>query len=561
MWDLPAVLDKDPGEKHIDGVVERGLSGTLLGGPFEILPSMALYCGWSDRLPDAARTRIRDFFLKGIQERGNTENHWLMYYTGNLLAAERFHDEPRMWNGLPPRAVAAEAKRWLLGMIDRTARIGHHEYDSTGYHIEHVASWLVLQEHSQDEEIRKQARKMLTLLILDMALEFYDGAWAGGHSREGYRMNTWTRLGPIMPVQYLYFGGEFDEKRHSHGWATSSLFTSYRPPEVLSRIAWDYRPHAVRKTKAPRNIYRHVCRDAGPVRKYTYRSHSFALGTTQLGLPGPPAGPIDLVSWDLTWIAPDHQGTVVCNHPYRSPRRFSAFLWDLPQVARRTIGGGKPYLQQPDRLFGASPYERMMQHENAVIVAYDIPPEDEAPYVNLFLPRTLAWHERQGWLFADAGGFLLGLWIVGPYRWEEIKESTSSMYMVADGDLIDGWMLRVESLHAGLILEAVEKREVPDLAEYTDTRTARPPDLLQWPAGGAISLRTLSGHDLQMHYHGPHLVDGREINYDACPLYDGPGITAPLGTGRISIHREDGEMDLDFQVDPRRPLQPMRVIG
>ena len=54
-----------------------------------------------------------------------------------LLAAERWPDAE-----LPVRsiagAIAAEAKRWIGGIIERTALQGHHEYDSTGYHIEHM---------------------------------------------------------------------------------------------------------------------------------------------------------------------------------------------------------------------------------------------------------------------------------------------------------------------------------------------------------------------------------------------------------------------------------------
>ena len=76
----------------------------------------------------------------------------------NLLAAERWADEPTFWNGLPPAAMHAEASRWILGMIDRTATIGHYAYDSTGYHNEHYIPYLALAEYARDPHVRRQAR-------------------------------------------------------------------------------------------------------------------------------------------------------------------------------------------------------------------------------------------------------------------------------------------------------------------------------------------------------------------------------------------------------------------
>jgi hypothetical protein len=297
------------------------------------------------------------------------------------------------------------------------------------------------------------------------------------------------------------------------------------------------------------------------VRKYTFRSRSFALGTTQLGLPGAPAGPIDLTSWDLTWNAPNQQGKIVCNHPYRSPGRFSAFLCDLPQIARRTIGGGKPYLQFPDRLFGASPYERMMQHEGTAIVLYRIPADDEAPYLNVFLPRSLEWVARDHWLLADAGAFYVALRVIGAYRWDEIVECSGNPFMVTQGDLADGWLLKVEELSSGLILEAVESSDAGSFRAFCDRRTSLPPELDDWPADGRVAVQTTTGRRLEMSFDGPHLVDGEPIDYEAWPLYEAPWVHAETRTGRILIERGGSRYSLDFRLDPSSPLLPMRVIG
>ena len=532
-------------------------------GPFEILPAMLLLCRWEPVLPADAVGLIGQALRQRATQRGNTENHWLMYYTGHLLAAERWAGLPITLNGQPPAVIQAEATRWILGTIERTARLGHHEYDSPQYHMEHLAAYIGLYEHTRDVHLRAQVERVIALLIGDMALEYYRGSWAGGHSREGYRQNTWTRVGPVQTLQYLYFGGEeFAPEHHLHSFAMSSVVASYRPHPVFAAIALDRsHAHVVRKSRPPRTIIRHTDRDATPVRKYTYMSRSFALGSSQLGLPGPPAGPIDLVSWDLTWHGPIHQAKISANHPYVAPGRFSAFLSPLPQAARRAIGDDKPYLQRLDRLFGVSPYEQIMQHLGTLIALYRIPADDEAPFVNMFLPRSVAWVYRQGWLLGDLGDFVVGVRPIGPFTWERIRESSNDSIMVTGGDQIDGWLLRSGGPRTGLVVEAVEADEVESLAAYGAARTARDVDLSGWESSGRVAVEAHAGRRLAMTLGGPHTVDERPIDYEAWPLYEAPGAAAAVDTGCITFRHGDAVLDLDFGVASDHPMVPMRVIG
>lgn len=536
-----------------------GLTGA---GPFQILPAMLLLCRWESELQAETVDLIRQFFTQGILERGNTENHWMMFYAGNLLAAERFADEPTFWNGQSPEAVKAEAIRWILGTIERTARIGHHEYDSPGYHAEHFTPLVGLFEHAQDAHLKAQVEKVLTLLVADMALEYYKGSWAGSHSREGYRQNTWTHVGPIQTTQYLYFGGEtFDATRHLQGFSIPVAAASYRPPALFADMAWDRsKPHVVKKSKAPRTIFRHVDRETEPVRKYTYMSSSFALGSAQIGLTAP-AGPIDLVSWDLTWHGDRHQAKIGCNHPYVDGGRFSAFLNPLPQDATRAIGSDKPYLQRPDRLFGASPFEQIMQHNGTAIVLYQIPEEDENPFVNMYLPTSVNWIAQNGWLFGQLDDFYVALRPIGNYVWERIRESTNDSIMVSEGGLIDNWLLRIQDVNAGLVLDAVEANDAGDFDTFCDRRAERDMDLSGWPVHNRVRVETFSGEALEMVYNGAHTVNGDAIDYATWPLFGAPGAQGDVNTGQVVFRHGEDEVHVDFEIDPDKPLMPMRVIG
>ena len=533
------------------------------GGPFEIFPAALLLSRWSHQLPIAISARIEHFFTRGILQRGNTENHWLMYYTGNLLAAQLWPNASTLWNGLPPQVIYDEARRWILGIIERTARLGHHEYDSTRYHVEHMVPYIALADHANDAHLRHQAEQMLALLVADMALEYFHGAWAGGHSREGYRQNTWTQVGPVQGLHYLYFGDEdFAPERHCQAFAVPAFAAAYRPPAVLAAMALDRTtPHVVKKTKAPRNIYRHSNHYATAVHKYTYMSPNFALGSTQLGLPGAPAAPIDLSSWDLTWNGPKHQAKIVCNHPYSAAGRFSAFLSGLPQSIGRAIATDKPYLQYPDRLFGASPYERLMQHQGTLIALYNLPQDDANPYVNLFLPQSLNWQIQHGWLLADAGSFYIAIYPLGLYRWLHIRESNDANIMVKEGDLINGWLVRLDSYTPGIIIEAVEADTMENFPSYCQQRSGLQPDLAGWPIKNRIAVESHDGTLLEMHYDGPHMLAGQVLDYSSYPLYEAPGVKAELNTGRMHFSHNDQSFELDFGIDPDAPLAPMRVIG
>ena len=56
-------------------------------------------------------------------------------------------------------------------------------------------------------------------------------------------------------------------------------------------------------------------------------------------------------------------------------------------------------------------------------------------------------------------------------------------------------------------------------------------------------------------------MDGRPVD-DDCGLYDAPSIAdAELGTGRILFEHGSEWLELDFDVDPSKPMMPMRCIG
>jgi hypothetical protein len=170
----------------------------------------------------------------------------------------------------------------------------------------------------------------------------------------------------------------------------------------------------------------------------------------------------------------------------------------------------------------------------------------------LFLPKSVSWTERAGWILGHIEGqFYLALHPIGPYRWESIAED----------DHVHGWLLRILGHHIGLVVEAVECDEVVSLQAFGDAVTDGRLDVRDWEADGVVSYRAMNGRLLVMTYDGDHCVDGVPVDYSSWPLYGGPGIDAPLGTGVVVIRHGDEELRLDFDVDENKPMIPMRVIG
>jgi len=59
-----------------------------IGGMFYSYAAIGSYLRLRDQLPDSLRAKMRNSFRERTMYRGDTENHWVMYYTGLYLAAQ-----------------------------------------------------------------------------------------------------------------------------------------------------------------------------------------------------------------------------------------------------------------------------------------------------------------------------------------------------------------------------------------------------------------------------------------------------------------------------------------
>ena len=110
------------------GMIDSLTRDHVMGGMFYSYTLIGTYLLTHDALPDSLHRKIRDAYRTRTMYRGDTENHWVMYYTGLYLASQTWPGEPgETWfNGKSSEDNFRESAR-VAGTLD-----DHHHDDRAG---------------------------------------------------------------------------------------------------------------------------------------------------------------------------------------------------------------------------------------------------------------------------------------------------------------------------------------------------------------------------------------------------------------------------------------------
>ena len=118
-----------------------------------------------------------------------------------------------------------------------------------------------------------------------------------------------------------------------------------------------------------------------------------------------------------------------------------------------------------------------------------------------------------------------------PYEWIEEEKN---------------WRLRSHHLENGVVVEVAS---VGGTAEYEGfmqgIRSLRVPTG-QFDRVPAVTYTSLAGDTLTFCYDGPRLLNGKPVDVTATRLYDGPFMSADVGTGIIELRHGGRTRILDF---------------
>lgn len=527
-------LHEDP------ALCSRRLEELLAAGPtgdmFWMFPVTAIAYLDRGQLTESARSALRDSFRTYMPYRGDTENHWLLYYTSLYLMAQLWPDQPgeQWYNGKSSRENFDEAKGWIESWVHLTTTRGQGEYDSPHYMGLYFLSMSYLAEWARDPAMRKRAAMMLDYLIADYAAEDLDGIYVGAHSRVYDRPVVEKWLNPASDFGWVLFGQGYPLDPPDGYIIYYVLASAYEPPEILQKIATARtQAYTHYERKRTRNRWRFFDDLHGPVYKTTYLTREYAVGSDQGGT----LQPIQEHSWDVTWSTPDPRGihdTLFTLHPYSSLEELQTYFTFSPDQAVAEVVSSKKSYDSPDKFVGGSPYERIFQDQDSVIVLYDIPENTRFPHVNGFFSKDLAeTHEDpSGWIFLRGGNAWIACRPLQPYSWKPIEGG--------------GRRLFSPYLKNGFVVQVAGRSEYPDLASFRAAILALP---LEYHVDPVPSVRfgSLRGKTLEFAYGDTPKVNGAPVHYEEWPLFGGPFVEAAVDSERLILKYGSMRRTLDFR--------------
>ncbi len=518
------------------------LSEPPRGDMFWMYPfTVAMYAG-RDRLPPDTRARMRDAWRTYMPYRGDTENHWAMYYASMYLVAEMYPaDGPETWfNGKSSQENMDEARDYLRHWIDLTISRGQGEYDSPGYMSFYVAPMAMLAGFSADPEMQQRGRMMLDYLLADYYAETLDGVHVGASSRiyPNPLFRRWTENG--AGHAWLLFGNTPFLLR---GEAVILALSGYEPPAILHAIATDRsQPYLQRELKRTRHRMRNSDVRNVPVYKQTYIAPAYAVGSTQ----GGSLQPIQQHTWEVAWrLADPRQGRNVMFslHPSSSPREGTMYFAEPWHMVTDLIVRSKTEYDSATKWTGGSPYEQVAQSDDAIVALYDIPADARFGHVSGYFSKTLRERtdenrtdenrrgDASGWIFARGGDAFLAYRPLAPFEWRTEADSS----------------LRLHSPYRqnGTVVQAAAAADYASFDAFKAAVRALPLSFTLAPTP-RVRFTTLRGVTIEATYGETPRIGGVAVDFAGWPLYDGPFLRAAADSRRLEMRHGRLRRTLDF---------------
>lgn len=517
-------------------------------GPFWMFPSACVALIGRDQLSTEAKTAIREAW-KSFQIRGDTENHWAMYYTSLYLMSELYPNDPaESWfNGKSSAENRAESREYLISWMDLMTTVGQGEYNPTHYIGEYAIPMMMLSTWAQDPAMRVRGHMTLDWLFAGLAESTLNGVLHGPNSRtdEGSAIERWNALASFF--SWLMFGNTPPTASYG-GWGNyiAPMAINYELPEVIYLIATDRdQPFLQRDLARSRRRWRYSDVLFMPVYKTNYTTKYYAVGSYQGGL----SDPIQTHVWDVTWDVADPRGihnTMFSVHPFASNHALQMYFTELPDTMARDITKqGKPSYTQADKILGCSPYEQVFQDLDTVIALYNIAPGVDFPQVNGFFSKDLVnvTEDKSGWIFAEGGDTYLAYRPLAPYRWEPYRHFNGGW--ATKQEEVGGRLLVSPHLKNGTIVQAASVFEFKDFEDFKQAIRRLPVEFKLEPVP-TVKMMTLRGHDVVFTYGETPELNGRKVDYSKWKLFEGPYLNAEKGSKRLTITHGKLERVLDF---------------
>lgn len=518
-------------------------------GPFWMFPVVSIAFLGRDQLSPEAQQAIRGAWSKTLQVRGDTENHWAMYYASLYLMSELYPNDPgtTWYNGKSSAENLAESRDYLIHWMDLSTTIGQGEFNATHYIGEYAIPMLYLATWAKDPAMRQRGHMMLDWLLADQFVNTLQGMMRGANARtdDTSVIERWNALASVF--SWLFLGNTPPTGSYG-GWGVyfAVAAKNYQLPEVIYRIGVDRGGDYVqRDLKRTRRRWRYSDVLMAPIYKTNYMRAEYAVGSYQGGV----SDPIQAHVWDVTWTVPDPRGvhnTMFSMHPISSGADMQMYFTELPdQMIKGVAKEGKPSYDTPDKLLGSSRFERVFQDLDTVIALYDLPAGTRFPHINGFFSKDLksVSEDKSGWIFAQGGNAYLAYRPLAAYHWEALTKYKSAW----DTARLETGDKRLVSPHLknGTIVQAASVSEYPSFDAFKQAILALPLEFKLEPTP-TVKMTTLRGKKVAFTYDQAPIVNGKALDYSKWKLFEGPYLNAEKGSRKLTLTHGQLERVLDF---------------
>ena len=522
------------------------------GDMFWMFPVMGMYLHAKDNMSPASRAAVRNAWKTYAPYRGDTENHWCMYYGSLFLAAEQWPglEGSEWYNGKSSTENRDEAKAYLINWMRITTTIGQGEFDSPDYFPEFSIPMILLSQFAQDPEMKLRGQMMADYLFTDFAVDHLDGQYIGGFSRIYQPAVYKPLLSAGSGFAYLFFG---TGQPTQSAWILFPALGSYRIPEITYRIAIDRStPFIHKERKRVRNIIRLGTEKNPPVYKTSYITKDYGLSSLQGGI----LQPIQQHTWSVRFVSGRPYTTIFGLHPYWSGIELATFFPEDEKNIIADVVLSKGTYNNPDKWTSSSPFERTFQHENSLIVLYDIAPGTTTEHIDGFFPMNL--NERivddSGWIVCKAGDTYVGWYPLQEYEWiDEYEKPGNALNSIGRPEMKPGeelkgnWRLRSHKLQNGYVIEVRSKSEIGLFDRFRRDLKKHVPKAILKPGAVSVEYVNLNGNRMKFSFPDGRMLNGKKIDLSRYRLFEGPFVNAEVGSEKLSIKYKNLKRVLDFK--------------
>jgi hypothetical protein len=515
-----------------------------------------------------------------------TENHYILFTSAAYLAGQLYPQMVFDNSGQTGEQKMALNRPRILQWMNLRFFTGFSEWLSHVYYDEDLVALLSLVDFCQDPQIQTRAAMIIDLLLLDMALNHFNGVFGSTHGRSYEDNKKWAALESTSSTHKLLFGrGAFSELDMMSAIAFA-LSSKYRAPEVLYEIANDQdreemlnrQRMGIRLDQAdwwglkPRGL-----EDGMGLLTLEAYLHPF---TANLFIKM-----LDAFNWWdneffsdfrarrgllkflrfsrlLPVVARLYEKDVCRNtreevnlYTYRTPD----YMLSSAQDYRPGYGGDQQHIWQatlgpdavcfsthPARRSGKTPnywagsgsLPRVAQIKNVLIAVYRITRTpalyvpNELFYTHAWLPRD---HfdeviERDGWIFARLHQGYLALLSQHPYEWHELPGEDQNREVIVRSPR-NIWICELGRAAADGDFETFMGRILAASVTFRNSRVT-----YHSPSQGLI----------EFGWKGPLRHESREISLQDYPRYGNPYVQAAFPSEQIEVSLDERNMRLDW---------------